>query len=131
VPPTCVSGLQDKITTCMPTDVQGCQKGCGPDLPAGSAQGTTLGQKTCTCTAGVYQCGNCAYISPLPACYVESATPSACEAGVADKGACTTVCPPSTGNDVCTMTTDAGKNDGCVCIAGAAGNVWTCATLPW
>jgi hypothetical protein len=35
-----------------------------------------------------------------------------------------------TGN-VCTIVTDAGKTDGCVCIAGSAGNVWTCQTQWW
>jgi hypothetical protein len=32
---------------------------------------------------------------------------------------------------VCTLTTDAGKVDGCVCVAGAAANVWTCQTQWW
>jgi hypothetical protein len=32
---------------------------------------------------------------------------------------------------VCTMLSDAGKTEGCVCIAGSAGNVWTCATQWW
>lgn len=129
--PACASGLQDKITTCTATDVQQCVKGCGPDLPAGSTQGSTLGTKTCTCMTGVYQCANCNYLPTLPLCYMESATPSVCEAGTADKLACTTPCTTGTGNDVCTLTTDAGKSDGCVCIVGSTGNVWTCATLPW
>ena len=128
--PACPSGLEDKITTCDAGDLQECVKGCGPDLPPGSSQ-SNLGTKACTCTSGVYQCADCGHIAPLPACYVESMTPPACAADVADKLACSTPCPPSTGNDVCTTVSDAGKSEGCVCIAGSAGDVWTCATLPW
>lgn len=128
----CPSGLQDKITTCTATDLQVCVKGCGPDLPMGSAQ-PNLGTKTCTCTTGVYQCANCAYISPLPGCYVEATPAPTCEAGVADKLPCGTACTGmGTGNDVCSIVSDAGKTEGCVCITGGAGtNVWTCATTPW
>lgn len=128
--PTCPSGLQDKITPCTASDLQQCTKGCGPDLPAGSAE-SNLGTKTCTCTTGVYQCADCSYISPLPLCYQQSATAPACEAGVADKLPCGTPCTTGTGNDVCLTTSDAGKSEGCVCITGGAGNVWTCATVPW
>jgi hypothetical protein len=62
----CPSTLEDKVTPCtFGTDVP-CNKGCGPDLPAGSAQ-KNLGEKTCTCgSAGVYTCGTCIYESPLP-----------------------------------------------------------------
>lgn len=128
----CPSGLEDKVTTCTATDLQQCVKGCGPDLPPDSGQ-SDLGTKVCTCTAGTYVCADCSYIDPLPACYVESATPLPCEAGVADKLACSTPCTTgtSTGNDVCTTVSDAGKSEGCVCITGSAGDVWTCATLPW
>ncbi len=113
-----------------------CEKGCGPDLPAGALQ-KNLGNKLCSCNGvagqtGVYTCGTCVYESPLPGCYVISATASACAAGVADKLPCTTPCAgDGTGNDVCTLVTDAGKQDGCVCITGSSGPVWTCATLPW
>jgi hypothetical protein len=126
----CVSGLEDKVTTCTATSLQQCTKGCGPDLPAGSSQ-TTLGTKTCTCTAGVYDCGACAYESPLPLCYQASATASMCAGGVADKLPCTTPCTTGTGNDVCTTISDAGKAEDCVCIMASTGNVWTCATSPW
>ena len=128
--PACPSGLEDKITTCDAGALQECVKGCGPDLPPGSSQ-SELGTKACTCTSGVYQCADCDYIDPLPTCYVEGMTPPACAADVADKLPCSTPCPPSTGNDVCTTVSDAGKSEGCVCITGSAGDVWTCATLPW
>jgi hypothetical protein len=127
----CPSTLKDKVTTCTVGVDPSCTKGCGPDLPAGSSQ-SNLGNKTCTCMTGVYQCGSCVYESPLPGCYVESATPPACDATVVDKGTCTTPCSGAgTGNDVCAMITDAGKSAGCVCIQGSTGPVWTCATLPW
>jgi hypothetical protein len=119
------------MTTCTVGIDPSCGKGCGPDLPTGSSQ-SNLGTKTCTCMTGVYQCSGCVYESPLPGCYVESATPAACDSTVVDKGACTTPCTGNgTGNDVCTMMTDAGKSVGCVCIQGSMGPVWTCATLPW
>jgi hypothetical protein len=126
----CPSTLKDKMTTCTVGTDPACTKGCGPDLPSGSSQ-SNLGNKTCTCTAGVYVCSDCVYESPPPVCFTEGASPPACDPTVADKGACTTPCTTGTGNDVCTMTTDAGKAAGCVCITGATSNVWTCATLPW
>jgi hypothetical protein len=129
-PATCPSTLKDKVTTCTVGTDPDCLKGCGPDLPAGSSQ-TNLGTKTCTCMTGVYQCGACDYEAPLPLCYQESATPAACDVSVADKLPCTTPCTTGTGNDVCTATSDAGKAEGCVCITGSKGNVWTCATTPW
>jgi hypothetical protein len=118
------------MTTCTVGVDPSCSKGCGPDLANGSSQ-PNLGNKTCTCTAGVYVCSDCVYESPLPTCYTEGASPPACDGTVADKAPCTTPCTTGTGNDVCTMTTDAGKAAGCVCITGATGDVWTCATLPW
>jgi hypothetical protein len=72
------------------------------------------------------------YESPLPGCYQPVASPAGCPAGTADKTACTTPCSGAgTGNDVCTITTDAGKLDGCVCIMGSSGPVWTCQTSWW
>jgi hypothetical protein len=129
--PACPSGLEDKITTCTATDLQVCVKGCGPDLPAGSTLGSNLGTKQCTCTAGTYVCADCSYISPLPLCYQEANPAPTCEAGVADKLPCGTPCTTGTGNDVCSTVSDAGKTEGCVCITGGGGNVWTCATTPW
>jgi hypothetical protein len=82
------------------------------------------------CASGTYSCGTCVYESPLPACYQPSATPPVCASGTANKGTCTTPCSGSM-SGVCTMLSDAGKTEGCVCIAGSAGNVWTCATQWW
>jgi hypothetical protein len=112
---------------------QPCSKGCGPDLPTGSPPPGNLGTKTCSCgSAGVYTCASCVYQSPLPGCYQPSATPPACAAGAADKTACMTPCSGNgTGNDVCTLTTDAGKVDGCVCVQSKTGPLWTCQTQWW
>jgi hypothetical protein len=122
--------VTDKVTTCTTGTSPDCTKGCGPDLPAGGSQ-TNLGTKTCTCTAGTYNCATCVYQSPLPACYQPGATPAMCAAGTANKGACTTPCTGTGTGGVCTIVTDAAKTDGCVCIAGSSGNVWTCATQWW
>jgi hypothetical protein len=127
----CPSTLQDKITTCTPGVDPTCIKGCGPDLPTGSPPPANLGTKQCLCQTGVYQCQACVYESPLPTCYQPSATPPACAAGTVNKGTCTTPCTTGTGNDVCTMTSDAGKAQGCVCVQASAGPVWTCATQWW
>ena len=130
--PACDPNLKDKTTTCMPgIDPPTCNKGCGPELPGGT---TYIGNKACNCgSSGVWTCGSCSYVTPLPACYQPSASPSACAATVADKNPCTTPCSGNgTGNDVCTLTTDAGKSDGCVCIVGNMGTpVWTCQTRWW
>jgi hypothetical protein len=132
----CPSGLQDKVTTCTSGTTPACAKACGPNLPAGSAQ-PNLGTKTCTCsTAGVYECADCAYETTIPACYVPAATPPACATGVANEVACTAACSASTTTPPgpCTITTDAGKLDGCVCVmesTTAAGPVWSCATEWW
>jgi hypothetical protein len=32
---------------------------------------------------------------------------------------------------LCTIQSDAGKTQGCVCISAGSGNVWTCATQWW
>ncbi len=125
--PLCPSGLQDKITACTAATPT-CVKGCGPDLATGV--NGNLGQKTCACNTGtmVYNCQPCAYPSPLPSCYAPSSTtPPACAAGVADKTACTTPC-----SGVCTLQSDAGKTQGCVCVMLASGtSQWTCATQWW
>jgi hypothetical protein len=127
----CPPGLMDKVTTCTVGTTPPCAEGCGPDLPSGSGQ-PTLGTKTCTCTAGVYDCMACAYESPLPGCYQPSAVPPVCGSGVADKASCTTPCTGNgTGNDVCTFATSTGKSDGCVCIQDSTGPVWTCQTQWW
>ena len=130
--PACDPNLKDKMTTCMPgVDPPTCNKGCGPELPGGT---TYIGNKPCTCgTSGVWTCGSCAYESPLPGCYQPAASPMACDSTVADKNPCTTPCSGNgTGNDVCTLTTDAGKSDGCVCIVGNMSTpVWTCQTRWW
>ena len=124
-------GVDDKITTCTTGTSPACAKGCGPDLPAGSSQ-ENLGNKTCTCNAGVYTCADCVYESPLPSCYMPaSATPPACPAGAANKASCTAPCSGSGTDGVCAMVSDAGKAQGCVCVAGSSANVWTCATQWW
>lgn len=128
----CPSTLKDKMTTCMTGVDPTCFKGCGPDLPAGSAPPGNLGTKPCICQTGVYQCQTCNYETPTPGCYVPSATPATCPSTTVDKGACTTPCSGNgTGNDVCTITTDANKLEGCVCIMGSTGPIWTCATQWW
>jgi hypothetical protein len=123
----CPDGLEDKMTACTATTVA-CTKGCGPDLSGGG----TLGQKTCTCNQGtmVYNCADCVYETPLPACYMPAATVPACAAGTADKASCTTICA-GTASGICTITTDAGKTDGCVCVMGASAPQWTCQTQWW
>jgi len=130
----CPSTLEDKVTPCDPTNptlYPTCTKGRGPDLPAGNAL-KNLGEKTCACTGGTYVCSDCVYETPLPGCYMAPLSPPACAAGVADKATCTAVCMDSSdGADVCQIVSDAGKAEGCVCITGATGPVWTCATLPW
>jgi hypothetical protein len=125
----CPSGLTDKVTTCTPGSSPSCAKGCGPELPVGSTQ-TNLGNKECDCsTSGVYLCQACIYESPLPGCYQPAASPPSCAAGVVDTVQCTTPCSGTgTGNDVCTLMTDAGKLDGCVCIQGPTAPIWTCQT---
>jgi hypothetical protein len=128
----CPADLKDKMTTCTSGTTPSCVKGCGPNLPAGATQ-PNLGTKTCSCaTSDVYECADCVYESPLPACFTPSATPPACAAGVANEGACATPCSGSgTGNDVCTLLVDGGKTDGCVCVQGATSPAWTCATQWW
>jgi hypothetical protein len=118
----CAAGLQDKITTCT-AGTPACNKGCGPDVsPSGQ-----LGTKSCSCNGSVYNCALCAYPSPLPACYQPaSTTPPACASGVASGAACISPC-----SGVCTMTTDAGKTDGCVCVMGSSSSKWSCATQWW
>jgi hypothetical protein len=128
-PPACPPGLEDKSTLCeagAPT----CVEGCGPDLPAGSTQ-TNLGSKSCACSVGVYECAVCVYETPLAACYQPAATPPACAMDVGDKLACGTVCTGSGGPGPCTIITDTGRQDGCVCIMGSTAQVWTCATEWW
>jgi hypothetical protein len=131
----CAAGLQDKITTCTGTEPT-CLKGCGPNLPTSG----NLGSKACSCnTAAVggptYLCAACMYPQPLmPACYAPPldagiADPPPCAAGVADKGACTPACSGNT-SGICTITTDAGKVDGCVCVQLAT-TQWTCQTQWW
>jgi hypothetical protein len=93
-----------------------------------------LGTKTCNCntTTMVYNCLACVYPQPLPACYqpvldAGVAAPPPCAAGIADKVACTTTC-----NGVCTIQTDAGKTDGCVCVMLSTGATqYTCQTKWW
>lgn len=128
----CASSLKDKITTCTTGVDPSCLKGCGPDLAAGSPPPGNLGTKDCLCQTGVYQCQACIYQMPLPGCYQPSATPPACDPTTADKGTCTTPCSGNgTGNDVCTIMSDAGKLEGCVCIQESTGPTWTCATQWW
>jgi hypothetical protein len=128
------------VTTCAPESTPECDKGCGPDLPPDAGQ-PQLGTKACTCTpsdagdaGGVYKCADCAYLSPEPACYqYAEGGPPACalDAGVVgDKLACTTPCVGGTTSGVCTLVTDAGSTQGCVCVPNAAGaSIWTCQTL--
>jgi hypothetical protein len=107
-----------------------CNKGCGPNLPGGTSQ---LGEKSCSCNVGtlVYNCLDCVYEAPLPACYTAPATPApACPAGTTNGASCTTVCS-GTASGVCTLTTDAGKVDGCVCVMGTTAPSWACATQWW
>jgi hypothetical protein len=116
------------MTACTATTPT-CAKGCGPDLSGGG----TLGTKSCSCNQGtmVYNCLDCAYETPLPACYAPPATAvPACAAGTADKASCTTICA-GTASGICTITTDAGKTDGCVCVMGASAPQWTCQTQWW
>jgi hypothetical protein len=130
-PTLCPSTLKDLITTCVVGVDPSCLKGCGPELPTGSPAPGNLGTKSCVCQVGVYQCQACVYESPLPTCYQPSAAPPTCGQTTVDQGPCTTPCTTGTGDDVCTLMSDAGKLEGCVCIMGAAGPVWTCATLWW
>src|SRR5579872_840960 len=125
-------GVTDKVTTCTTGTSPSCSKGCGPNLPSGSAQ-TNLGVKTCTCTAGTYNCGTCVYESPLPGCYQAAASPApvACAAGTVNKGSCTSPCSDAGTSGVCNIVGDAGKTQGRVCVPGGAGDVWTCATQWW
>jgi len=127
----CDANLKDKVTTCTVGTSPSCAKSCGPDLADGSSQ-SKLGNKECDCNAsGVYICQSCVYETPIPGCYVPSATPTNCPA-VVDGTPCTTVCTGNgTGNDVCTRTTSAGKTEGCVCVQGKDGPTWTCATSWW
>ncbi len=109
-----------------------CTKGCGPDVTST----TDLGTKSCACniaagaTAGTYLCGQCQYPQPLPACYAPAtnagvADPPACASGVADKVACTAAC-----SGVCTVMSDAGKLEGCVCVQLTTLE-WSCQTQWW
>jgi hypothetical protein len=124
----CLTGLQDKVTTCTAADPT-CSKGCGPSLPMGN-----LGTKACSCnpTTLVYNCLSCVYAQPLPACYQPALdaglpSPPACAPGVADRVTCATPC-----NGVCTIQTDAAKTDGCVCVQLSTGiTQWTCQTRWW
>lgn len=124
-----MAGLQDKVTTCTAAS-PACSKGCGPNLATGN-----LGSKDCSCnlTTLVYNCLACVYPQPLPACYQPALgdaglpSPPACATGVADKVACTTPC-----SGVCTILTDGGKTDGCVCVALSTGlTQWSCQTRWW
>lgn len=118
----CPSGLLDNVTACTSAS-PACIKGCGPKTMTAH-----LGTKGCSCNLStmVYTCQACAYPTPLPACYMPAATPPACASGVADGVACTTPC-----SGVCTLITDAGKVDGCVCVQGSGSAAWSCATQWW
>jgi hypothetical protein len=103
---------------------------CGPIVSGGNY----LGEKTCSCNQGegVYNCAACAYESPLPAC--ESAPPAMamCLTGTENGNECTTPCEGGSVSGVCTIVTDGGKMDGCVCIERAADQiVWSCAAQWW
>jgi len=126
--PPCAPNLQDKVTACTASSPT-CNQGCGPELSGGAS---TLGEKTCDCDLStlVYNCEDCVYESPVPKCYTTPATPPACATGTANGATCTTVCS-GTASGVCTLTTDAGKVDGCVCIMDNRTPVWTCATQWW
>jgi hypothetical protein len=130
--PACVAGLQDKITTCTGTEPT-CAKGCGPNLPISG----NLGTKDCSCntltTPPTYLCAACQYPQPLPPCYAPPATGPvpACAAGVADKVPCTTTCDGNTTGALCTIGTDAGKTQGCVCVQLTSSAQWTCQTQWW
>lgn len=128
------------LTACTFGSTPECDKGCGPDLPPDSGQ-PQLGTKACTCTAtdagdagGVYTCADCAYLAPEPACYrYAEGGPPACvlDAGaVGDKLPCTTPCVGGSSSGVCTVVTDAGSTQGCVCVPNSSGaDIWTCQTL--
>jgi hypothetical protein len=118
----CPAGLLDKTTACTAATPT-CIKGCGPNTATAN-----LGTKDCSCNLStmVYNCQMCAYPNPLPMCYAPAPTPPACVSGVADGVACTTPC-----GGVCTLVTDAGKTDGCVCVQGSSSTKWSCATQWW
>jgi hypothetical protein len=65
----------------------------------------------------------------LPTCYAAT-SPPACASGVVDGAACTTPCSGGA-SGVCTVPTDAGKTDGCVCVQGSSSSKWSCATQWW
>ena len=119
----CPSGLQDKTTTCTASSAS-CTKGCGPNV----AGGGKLGTKGCSCNTStqVYNCQQCAYPNPLPQCYRPSGAPPPCASGVGDGASCNSPC-----GGVCTISTDAGKTDGCVCVMGSSNSSWSCATQWW
>ncbi|HXX68669.1 MAG TPA: hypothetical protein VEK07_15885 [Polyangiaceae bacterium] len=138
-PAACVD-VTANVTPCTPGSTPECVKGCGPDLPPDAAQ-PQLGTKACMCAVsdagdagGIYTCADCAYLSPEPACYQYAVGgPPACatDAGtVADKMPCTAPCVGGTSSGVCTIVTDAGSTQGCVCVPNSSGaDIWTCQTL--
>jgi hypothetical protein len=118
--------------TCVAADTQLCYKPCGP---------ANVGFKAETCTSGAYVEGACAF--PPDGAYscfkVPTADSAGCPATAPQHGtACTlAACSVPCGAAACDMCGVAAgyldskgspKSGYCVCIAGSAGNKWSCSS---
>jgi len=130
VPPTCPSTVM-KGGACLPTDIQSCNKSCGPEI---------TGAKSETCTAGVYaEMAGCSFDpSRNYSCYKIPATAvAACGAGATPRAGTScavshcTICNSTGGlpGGHYTDTDGADKMGYCVCQEPSASGArtWSCA----